>query len=515
MRILFLTQSSSLSVFSGVAERIGNIAPESSFAFYVADSLYYEKFISEHPAFEKKHSNCLYEWKILEKASGRSGDVSFLRKKEREFDNHTLWNSIIADRRLFLGARAVYCEDLKSRYKHEELLSIVDTAIRELESFISEFKPDIIVGFICVTVGEYITSLIAKRDGIKFVNLRPTRIGNYFYGAEDVHEPSEKLKEEYKSILADDSDEKLFEKVRDYLEFVRKEHGMYEGVIPAKNAPKVSLSDTSGKGFLSKMAAAARMIRCQYSGKYLYDNHCPGLFGLTWFRRVVMPIRIDSINKALANSYVTESELKTMDFVYYPLHKEPEITLLVYSNTYIDQIEVVRRIARNLPLGMNLLVKEHPACFGYRPLKYYRDLLTVPNVRLVSPDFEGRELIKRASITAIISGSSGFEALILKKPVIALGHVPFEFLPDSMIKKITNLEDLSKEILWLLDHHDHSEKAMEAYVAAVMNLSVPIDFYSRLLGRGNVYREPGGVSDDDKRGEHVDRLARYIKNMAC
>ena len=49
-----------------------------------------------------------------------------------------------------------------------------------------------------------------------------------------------------------------------------------------------------------------------------------------------------------------------------PKQKEPEVTLLVWGRPYINQIEVARKFARCLPVGMKLVVKEHPAAVGYR-----------------------------------------------------------------------------------------------------------------------------------------------------
>lgn len=509
MRVLFLTQSSSLAMFTNLAEIIGSDDPASKVGFYIADSSYFNSYMISHPEFTRKYSQRLCEWDILEKAAKSKADLAYLREKEKEFGDGTLWNSIIADRRLFMGSRAAYRQDLGSRYSHDELLSIVDSTVRELERFIAEFKPDIVVSFICVTIGEYVTSLICKRDGIRFINLRPTRIENYFFGAEDVHEPSELLESEYKKVLSGGVSGEAEGKVDNYLSFVRKEHGLYEGVIPAKGAGKVSLHRSGKTSLMTKVLSALHMLVDQFSGKYKYDNHYVGIFGPAWFKWVVKPARLAGM-RFFHSGYVAEDDMSAMNFVYYPLHKEPEVTLLVYSNAYLDQLDVIRRLARSLPLGMSLFVKEHPACMGYRPLEYYRELLMIPNVRLISPDVESRRVIEKAKLTAIVSGSSGFEAIILKKPVIALGHVPFEFLPDSMLKKVDNIEELSADISWLLENHDYSEEAMRAYVAAVMNLSVPVDFYSRLLGRSNVYREGDDSEGAQETVVHLERLAKYI-----
>ena len=58
---------------------------------------------------------------------------------------------------------------------------------------------------------------------------------------------------------------------------------------------------------------------------------------------------------------------------------------MVYGRAWMNQIEAIRNIARNLPVGMKLLVKEHPAALGYRSVSFYKKVTAIPNVLLVSP----------------------------------------------------------------------------------------------------------------------------------
>jgi len=123
-------------------------------------------------------------------------------------------------------------------------------------------------------------------------------------------------------------------------------------------------------------------------------------------------------------------------------------------------------------------------------------------------------MISNARLVTIIAGSIGFEALILKKPVVMLGHAPFEFLPPGMIRYAENPDRLGFEIRDLLDNYSHDEKALQAYIAAVIQNSVPIDFYSKLLGRKEAYSPDDAEYNqelfDKKRTEHLHLLARYL-----
>jgi len=95
-----------------------------------------------------------------------------------------------------------------------------------------------------------------------------------------------------------------------------------------------------------------------------------------------------------------------------------------------------------------------------------------------------------------------------------LGHAPFEFLPPGMIRYAENPDRLGFEIRELLDNHQHDERALEAYTAAVIGDSVPVDFYTKLLGRKDGYTPDAVVEGKDKQKDErlrqIDRLAEYL-----
>jgi hypothetical protein len=98
---------------------------------------------------------------------------------------------------------------------------------------------------------------------------------------------------------------------------------------------------------------------------------------------------------------------------------------------------------------------------------------------------------------------------MLKLPVIALGNVPFSFLPGDMIRTNRDPDRLGEEVAALLSGHNHDEVALEAYVAAAVESSVAVDFYSVLLRRGGgIYRPDGPYSSPYD--VQLDRLAGYV-----
>ena len=456
MNVIFLTQNKTLSLFYNIVKMCGNDYNLKKIGFYLADSEYYQYFKKDYPDINTPAYEKLAEWDIVNKALNKKPDIRNLKDFEKKIGDPYLWNAIIADRRIYLGREANYKQDYASRFNHEQMLSILQIVIEEMEKFFNDVKPDLIISFICVTIGEYIAHLIAKLRNIPIINLRPTRIKNYIYGGEDIFEPSRNLERAYKCFLQSPMEDKLDKDVTQYINKVRNEHAMYEGVLPPQ---KFSGHKVSGSSLISKMNKlpykAVKSIKkiCLYNfGQYKHDNHYNGTIRPIIFSKLLKPLKVKYIDFRLRKKYITSDSLGNTDYAFYPLHKEPEVTLLVYSRPYLNQIEVIRSLARSLPVGMKLIVKEHPVSIGYRPLSYYKKIISIPNVILSSPSMTSRDLVNHAKLICIISGSIGLEALLMKKPVIVLGNAPFNFLPETMIKKVNNIEFLSNFIHVLLNY---------------------------------------------------------------
>lgn len=514
MNVLFLTQSKTLSVFYDLACTIKGMTSLQKAGFYIADSAFYDKFKNEHPEICSGSFELLKEWEIIERSKNIKPDMQRLKEYEKRFGEPFLWNALVADRRIYLGSRATLEQDYNSRFSHERMLSILQTGLEEMERLFDSVKPDAVIGFICVTIGEYLAYLVAKSRNIPFLNLRPTRIRNYFFAGESIFEPSKQLEEAYHQILEDGIPEELRLKASSYLSEVRMSHAMYEGVLPP---PKDSSKKVLSRFFRGVWALALNIgsLTKQYYdynfGEYRHDNHHRGVFYPIWLKKVKRPLRIRYTDFILRQKYIDADRLASIDYAFYPLHKEPEVTLLVYGRPYMNQIEVVRNLARSLPVGMKLIVKEHPAAIGYHPFSYYKKLLAIPNVILAHPGMTSRELIQNSRFVAIVSGSVGLEAIMVRKPVVILGRVPFSFLPETMVRHVKDLDRLAWNINDLLENHSHDEAALIAYISAVIEGSVPVDFYSVLLGRKGVYR-PGDNYEglDVQYSEQIIRLAEYI-----
>lgn len=521
MNAIFLTQGASLDLFYNLMLALKKIKSLEKIGFYIADSRFFNQFKQKIPEIESGSYFLLKEWDIVRESKDIMPNIALLEQYEKKIGKPFLWNALVADRRIYFGKKYAYDQDYGPRFSHERMLSILQSGLRRMEDFFNKVQPNFIISFQCVTLGEYLSYLFARARNIAVLNLRPTRVRNYFYAGESILEPSESLKKTYEQLFKNGIDSPLEDEVLQYLVEVRNTHAMYEGVIPASNKPREyaglrkkpsNLLNIKG---LIRLFAGLVVDEYKYRfGEYRHDNHISGYIGPFLSVKFIKPLRARLMDKRFHSIYVQAKHLPALIYAFFPLHTEPEITLSVYSKPYLNQIEAIRLFSHNLPVGMKLVVKEHPWSIGKRPLSYYRKILEIPNVMLAHPSLKSKELISNARLVTIIAGSIGFEALILRKPVVVLGRTPFEYLPLSMIRHADRPDNLGNEIGDLLENYEYNEKALVSYVSAVIKDSVPVDFYSRLIGRKGVY-SPEGVTGDQEtqeqeRMKHIELLARYL-----
>jgi len=170
-------------------------------------------------------------------------------------------------------------------------------------------------------------------------------------------------------------------------------------------------------------------------------------------------------------------DLKGMPFVYYPLHQEPEVALQGLSPEYFYQLSLIAAVARDLPAGVRLAVKETFGAIGRRPRDFYGQIAEFKNVVLIEPMELGLECARRAEAVVTICGTAGFEAAILGRPVIAWGlHNNYNFLPQ--VRVVRAERDLPGLLRWALDPRFDREAA-KAEGARFLNAVIARSFDMR------------------------------------
>ena len=174
------------------------------------------------------------------------------------------------------------------------------------------------------------------------------------------------------------------------------------------------------------------------------------------------------------------SDLGNGSFFFYPLHTEPEISMSQLSPEYFFQMAAIAAISRDLPTGVMLVVKETVHGVGRRPVDFYKQISSFKNVILIDMLERGIDIVKKAKGTVTITGTAGFEAAVMGKPVISFGrHNNFNFLPHVYV--VETHEKIREAVSSILhedaDREVRSKKDGLRYLRAVVKTSIDFGEY--------------------------------------
>ena len=503
MNLLGVTQGSNLRVFLRLAELLKGPLGLSDISAYVADSQEFHSLRPKEPMLLDSSVQLLKEWEIFGEGLERKPDWDSLLDWESRIGDSVLWNALMADRRIFFGRKCKYRQDYRPRFSHLQMAGILQVALERIDEFLNRSSPDVIIGFGTSTLGDYLFYRFAKSRSIAYLQLKATKIGNYV----SLNDDAITLSGHIESLLnhPENIPAASLQVAREHLALIRKKGVRYEGAI------KSHVRLRPMYGLIAVGRGAIRDIRNQLHPEVRNDNHVENAMQGALHSNWIQPLKAAYTSLRLRDKLISQGQLTDQPrFAFYPLHFEPEVSVQVLGRPFQNQIEVVRNLALSLPAGMKLLVKEHPRALGFRPLGYYRKLVEIPNVCLVDPRLATHQVICHAALVAVISGSTGFEAAVLGKPVIIFGLPTYGNLPLNMVRQITSLHQLGNEIRDLLAEFHTEEAVLERFVAGHIAGAVPVDLYSVLLAkRGRHSERREGVSYEEQRRQDYRALADY------
>ncbi|TVM13820.1 hypothetical protein DPQ33_18120 [Oceanidesulfovibrio indonesiensis] len=479
-KILGVTMGRSLRVFWRLHETLSQTTTLAPPALFVADSMEFDKLASGLAGIEK--ASLLKEWELMRQAENADFDLDRLAAWQETL--HTsLWNALLADRRIFFGRLCKVKQDYAPHFSEEQLGAIALIFLDRIDAFLEAEAPDLVLSFGTTTLGDYLFELLARRRGIPYAQLKATKVSNRVAfidtGLDVPKRWAQKLNSDWEPTA------EQLQEARDYLQSVRSHGVRYEGAILFSRSRMMS---RLVKAPVALARSAYTELRRRRNPVYRNDNHISPPLPGAWYTNVVHPVRTYLLGKRF--KFLGLQDVKALGrFIFFPLHFEPEVAVQVFGKPYQNQIETVRQLALSVPLGVRILVKEHPRSLGFRPPGYYRRLLDIPNVRLADPFLSASSIVKHAELVTVISGSIGLEGAVNQKPVAVLGKTPYQLLPDSMVRAIDSGLGMSEALDRLRNEHVHDEAALERYIAMIISESVPANLYSGLLGKEGRYVE--------------------------
>ena len=119
---------------------------------------------------------------------------------------------------------------------------------------------------------------------------------------------------------------------------------------------------------------------------------------------------------------LTQKKTISERYIYFPLHLQPELTTSALGGVYADQALAIESLSAFLPDNLLIYVKENPKqTEKQRDKFFYKRLSSLKNVKLIDARENSINLIEGSLGVATITGTAGWEALFLGKPVLIFG----------------------------------------------------------------------------------------------
>lgn len=347
-------------------------------------------------------------------------DISYLKKFEKKY-LIDLWTIAFGDR-LFVDYNDYH------KFSNNEILKIFEIEIKLFDQILDEIKPDYVIMKITDNQQNHLFHEICKSRGIQILTVNSTRLGYRFYISSDYDVLDNKgdfsnfeLKSDIQTI------EKLKEKIGNY----SKMHSKYVTTLRGSTIK-----------FLSSSIKYVILV-CNNDYRKYFANF--GRFRIRVIKNELSMLMKKKFRTRFLNNH-SSYDIPPEDFVYFPLHLEPERTVLISAPYYSNQLEVIRNLSKSLPIGMKLCVKEHPTMKinSWHSISYYKSIISLPNVVFLHHIVSNEKIFSNCSMVATISGSSGLEVLTYEKPVLVFTDTIYSIL--DCVTTITNLNNLSNDI---------------------------------------------------------------------
>lgn len=373
--------------------------------------------------------------------------LSFMKrsKAEKKIDDYILKYELPPLMQL------VYADRHIREYRDMTIIeNLVLQHIRFWEDFFENEKPNYLVSEAISGLSVYLAYLIGKKYGCTYLGVTHSRLPDKFYITEDEFGYNKKLNslylvgnEQSKSMLAEE-----------FIQNFKKNKTKPSYMIVQAQPPKIG-----------SIRQIGTYINDGNSLDYFYTNGNINL-ATAVMRKISRKVRYYILSRF--NKQIFEFP-REEDFVLFPVHFQPEASTMVQAPFFENQVAIIENIARTLPIGVMLYVKDHYAAIGSKELEFYRQIKRLPNVRLINPYVDSHSLIKKSKIVITITGTVGWEAILYDKPVIVFGDVFYDVY--SKVVKVTDYTKLSDAIKQILDGEQRyvNEEDRNAFVGSYLN----------------------------------------------
>jgi hypothetical protein len=300
-------------------------------------------------------------------------------------------------------------------------------------------KPDLVFfSEIPHNYGSFLLYLLSQKLKISTLMLvMPMELKGYIYAVKDFQQGNILINKKYKEMsIYIDSEEAIEINKKLELELLRFKMD-YNSAIP------IYVKDNIKKG-------KTKFVSINHI-KMIYKRKKEGIIlHNTMLKRIIIRLKTAYWHRQLPKVYsdFTNKVNLQSDYIYFALHYQPEQTSVPMAGYFENQYFVAALIAKNLPAGWKLFIKENPYQFlkmepshqAFKNEFFYKSLQKLPNTYLVPINTNNFDLIDNSKAVVTLTGMIGWEALNRQKPVAVFGYASYKACSGVFI--IKNEKDL-------------------------------------------------------------------------
>ncbi len=400
-------------------------------------------------------------------------DIEYLKKFEKKY-HIDLWKLAINER-MFYNFNDFY------KFETNEILSIVEKICKFYEQIFLEVKPDFFITKLTAFHHLELFRQMCIYHGTKVLMLSNPKISNQNIISED------DTKIDYIDNLDNvECEEKSFIELRNSIKSLNLGLPMQKQTLGYWEKHSSNSLLSSLRPFLHYIVSSNTNIKTHYN-----------YYGRTKLRVIRNAIKL-ILKKKYRENFMKRNLTSNPDlnsqYVYFALGIILERHILIGAPYFTNQIELIRHIAKSLPVGYRLLVKEHPAQRSreWRKISDYQEIMDIPNVTLIHPTFSEFDLLKNSSLVISTAGTTSFESAFVGKPSIVFADVIYSYLAS--VKKVNSMNELSEIIKNSLEIKPDS-KDLSKYMKVLSKNIINFNFWEFLSDFNERFTYNGGFVD--------------------
>ena len=412
-------------------------------------------------------------------------DLDYLSEFEKKFTLN-LW-------KLAINERIFYRFYNFHKFKDNEILSILENSCKLFEKILNDVKPTIFITKEPTFHHLELFYQLCKVNDVRTLMLSTPNIGYRCI----ISEKSVTM-DEINELSKVTSSNRTFEELQTFLK-------TFDLAKQIKNYD-ISHGNTNKDLF----SAALNFLSTDNSNLNTHYNY----FGRTKIK-VISNIISSYFKRNYRSSFLSNKTLHDVPvekpFVYFPMAVDLERNLLVGAPFYTNQIEIIRILAKSIPINYDLIVKEAPGQLtrDWRNISEYNEILNIPNVKLLHPSVPASKIFPKCKLVVTIGGTSGLEAAAYGKASIVFTDVGYVTLPS--VFKINSIDSIPELIQTALNYKVIPDD-LDRFLNLLENNSFEFDWMGFGTKFKNFFYHGGNLVDVEISSKEMESFLKKSEN---